>query len=52
MRHDDVRAIAAGASRTEGAWLEAEQFLAVAAHRALPAADPRVGHHLDADLDA
>src|SRR5438874_1885829 len=51
VRHDDVRGIAAGAPRAEGARVEAEQLFALQAHRAFAAADPRVGHHLVADFD-
>src|SRR6202040_3140951 len=49
---DNVRTIAAGPSGAEGAGVEAEQLLSLLAHRAFPAADPRVGHDLVADLDA
>ena len=52
VRHDDVRTVAAGAPRAEGARVEAQQFLALPAHRAFAATDPWVGHHLVADLDA
>src|SRR5206468_10888277 len=46
VRHDDVRAVAAGAPGAECARAEAEQFLALLTHGAFTAADPRVGHHL------
>src|SRR5215467_10779083 len=52
VRHYDVRAVAAGAPSAEGSRIEAEQFLALPAHCAFPAADPRVGNHLVTDLDA
>src|SRR5215469_13647549 len=52
VRHDDVCAVAAGPSGAEGARVEAEQFLALPAHRTFPAADPRVCHDLISNLDA
>ena len=52
VRHDDMRAIAAGDPGAEGARPQAQQFLALLAHRALAAADPGIGNHLVADFDA
>src|SRR6516162_230912 len=51
VRYDDVCAIAAGPPSAEGARGEAEEFLALPAHCAFPAADPWVGYHLVAGLD-
>jgi hypothetical protein len=51
VRYDHMRAVAASASRAECARGEAEQLLTPPAHRAFAATDPRVGHHLVADLD-
>src|SRR5260221_4502855 len=51
VRHDDVRGIAAGATRAQGAGVETKQLLALLAYRAFAAADPRIGHDLVADLD-
>jgi len=52
VRHDDVRAIATGPARAEGAWVEAEEFISLPTDRAFSAPDPRIGHHLVTDLDA
>src|SRR4051812_18579486 len=52
VRHDNVRTIAAGSTSAERAWVQTEQFLALTAHRAFPAANPWVRHDLIAYLDA
>ncbi len=51
VRHDHMRAVAAGAPRPQGARVQAEQLLALLAYRAFAAADPRVGDDLVADGD-
>src|SRR4029077_5027327 len=52
MRHDDMRAVAAGTPCTEGARSEAKQLLALLADCTFAAADPRVGDDLVSNLDA
>src|SRR6202007_2437130 len=49
--YDHMRGIAAGASGAERARGITEQLLALPAHRAFAAADPRIGHDLVADRD-
>src|SRR5262249_14735606 len=52
VRHDHMRAVPAGDPRAEGARAQAEQLLALLAHSAFAAADPRISDDLVADLDA
>src|SRR5262249_48927857 len=51
VRHDNLRGVAAGAPRPQGARGQAEELLALAAYGAFAAADPRVGDDLVADRD-
>ncbi len=50
MRYNDVRAVGARPIDPQNAWLEAKQFFAFAASRALTAADPGIRGDLVSDL--